>query len=154
MEQLVFVIAVEHDEATVCAERASACGQCAGKAACSTLGSWSKRTMQMRAKNPVGARVGDEVMIYVPDSWVLKAAFRLYGVPMLAFFLAGTGGWLLGGWLEAGSRELWAAVFGLAGVLAAYAAIYASERSSQGGGLHASITRIKQRAGDVPIHEI
>ncbi|MFQ5518886.1 MAG: SoxR reducing system RseC family protein [Mariprofundus sp.] len=121
MEQQVTVIAVEGDEAIVHGRRASACGDCAGKASCSTMGSWVERMIELRLKNPMGAKPGDEVLLDVPDNAVLKIAFRLYALPMLAFILVGLmvrSLALFMGWPEA---EAIAAVAGFMAVLGCYA---------------------------------
>ncbi len=89
MEQQVTVIAVEDGVATVRGRRASACGDCAGKASCSTMGSWVERVIDLRLPNTLHADVGDEVVIYVPDHALLQVAFRLYGIPMLLFIAVG-----------------------------------------------------------------
>ncbi|MDQ6981864.1 MAG: SoxR reducing system RseC family protein [Mariprofundus sp.] len=89
MEQQVTVIAVEGHEAVVSGRRASACGDCAGKTSCATLGSWVERVIELRVHNKIGAKTGDRVVLEVPDSVVLRIAFRLYAIPMLAFVVAG-----------------------------------------------------------------
>jgi sigma-E factor negative regulatory protein RseC len=89
MEQQVTVIAVEGNEAVVSGRRASACGGCAGKASCATMGSWVERIVELRLPNRIGAEVGDRVLLFVPDNAVLRIAFRLYGLPMLLFIATG-----------------------------------------------------------------
>jgi len=89
LEQQVEVIAIEGDQAVVSGKRASACGGCAGKSSCSTLGSWNERLVELRVTNRLSAVVGDQVLLEVPDGLLLKVAFRLYAMPMLAFVLIG-----------------------------------------------------------------
>jgi len=132
MEQQVTVIAVEGDHAMVRGHRASACGDCAGKTSCSTMGSWVERFIELRIKNTVNAQVGDEVLLEVPDSAVMNIAFRLYAVPMLAFVLAGFGVRSLAlamAWPEA---EAIAALAGFAAVIIYYVCykIYLSNHQS------------------------
>ena len=120
MEQQVTVIALQGDHAMVQGHRASACGDCAGKTSCSTMGSWVERFIELRVKNTVHAQVGDEVLLEVPDSAVMKIAFRLYAIPMLAFVLAGFGVRSLAlamGWPAA---EAIAALAGFAAVIIYY----------------------------------
>lgn len=68
----------------------------------------------MDVENPVGAREGDIVTVYVPDGLLLRAAFFAYGLPMLGFMLGG----LLGHVLAQGtaSRELVSVLSALAGM--------------------------------------
>jgi sigma-E factor negative regulatory protein RseC len=89
MQQTVVVQSVEGDEAWVLGVRESSCSSCAGKASCATLGSWNTKPVRMRVRNPLGATVGDEVVVEVPDRFVLQATWRLYGRPMVAFLLVG-----------------------------------------------------------------
>ncbi|RMG92066.1 MAG: hypothetical protein D6703_03020 [Zetaproteobacteria bacterium] len=96
VEQQVSVIAVKNARARVRGLRKSACGGCAGEAACSTLGSWQEqRFVEMEVENPVAAREGDIVTIHVPDTLLLRAAFLAYGLPMLGFLLGGSLGYAL-----------------------------------------------------------
>lgn len=120
MEQAVIVVDVMHNDALVRGQRASACGQCVGKSACGTLGSWTERVSEMRVANPVGAKVGDEVVVSVPDGLLLRAAMRLYGIPMLGFFMAGFMVRYLAFHFAVTSPELWAVGGALAGMLAAF----------------------------------
>ncbi len=154
MEQKVTVIAVEGQQALVEARRASACGDCAGKASCSTMGSWSDKFARLRVSNSVHARVGDEVLLEVPDSMLLKVAFRLYGLPMIAFVVLGLvvralavqAGWSL--------PEVWAAAGGVVGVLATYAWILLQSRH-QVVSLEAHMVRIIHAASSsIPIHPV
>jgi len=121
VEQQVEVIAVEGDQAVVSGKRATACGGCAGKSSCSTLGSWNERLVELRVKNRLSAIVGDRVTLDVPEGLLLKVAFRLYAVPMLAFILAGLVVRSVA--IEQGlaHAELLAALAGLLAVVASFA---------------------------------
>ena len=151
MEQRVTVIAIEGDEAIVSGRRANSCGDCAGKASCSTLGSWKDRFVEMRVKNLIHARIGDEVLLELPDAVLLRVAFRLYGLPMLAFVLSGlivrslalSSAWPL--------PEVWAAAAGVLGVLATYGWILQSSKDSASDSLGARMVRVTQPASQFPI---
>jgi len=121
MEQEVNVIEVRGDRARVRGVRASACGHCAGQSACGTMGSWVERYAEMDVDNSLGAKVGDRVTISVPDGQLLKATFRLYGMPMLVFMLVGLVVRQVAVSLEATSPDLWAAIAGMLGIAASYA---------------------------------
>ncbi|MBE6978392.1 MAG: hypothetical protein E7438_07185 [Ruminococcaceae bacterium] len=90
MEQIVCVGRVLEDgSAEVIRMRESACsGDCHQ---CSGCGS-TKQTMVLRVENPIGAKVGDWVVIEAKTSAVLKAAAALYILPLVLF----VGGYLLG----------------------------------------------------------
>jgi len=88
------VVAIEHDEVVVRAQRESSCGSCAGKSACGTLGSWDikkkdKNDYEIRLPNTLHAKQGDMVTIEVPDQLILTASMMFYGYPVLAFLVVG-----------------------------------------------------------------
>ena len=122
MKQYAVVTALIDDDAIVSGERQSACGGCAGKSACGTLGSWNKRPVSMRVHNLAGARIGDKVEIEVDDQLMLKASFRLYILPLLAFFVFAGIGWLLF------QQETLAIVSGAGGIALCYAWIRHQDR--------------------------
>lgn len=106
MEQTVKVRRILPDgQAEVIRIRESACsGDCHKCAGCGA----AQQTMLLTAKNPIGARPGDMVVLESDSGTVLKAAMLLYLVP-LGLFVAG---YLLG-------RQLWqsGALPGAAGFL-------------------------------------
>jgi len=128
MDQIVTVIRLEGDQAIVQGQRASACGSCAGKASCSTLGSWKQRSIELSLPNEVGAAVGDEVIVRMPDSLMLKIAWRLYGMPMAVFFFAGLFLYQFATAQGATNPDLWAVLGGLTAMGATYFAIWRRSR--------------------------
>lgn len=89
MQQTLVVVDMIGEDVIVEGGRASACGSCAGKSSCSTLGSWKQRNIRLRIANTISARVGDQVVVEVPDGWMIRVAFKLYGLPMLGFIGGG-----------------------------------------------------------------
>ncbi len=83
------VIAIDGRHALLQGVKKSACGSCAGRASCGTMGSWVTRALQLRTVNTLGAKTGDMVEVEVPDRHLLIASLLLYGLPLLAFFIAG-----------------------------------------------------------------
>lgn len=51
--------------------------------------------MRFEAENIAAARVGDEVMVEVPERDSLSAAILLFGVPLLGLLAGGGAGYLL-----------------------------------------------------------
>jgi sigma-E factor negative regulatory protein RseC len=106
MEQTVLVKRVLEDgSAEVLRVRESACsGDCHKCSGCDS----SQQTMVICAENPIGAKVGDWVVIEAKSGAVLKAAVMLYIVPLVLFIA----GYLLG-------EHLWQSgiLFALAGLL-------------------------------------
>ena len=82
MLEVVEVIDVNGDEATVYLKRHTACGDC-GK--CMV----AKQNLDMTAtvKNSLGAKVGDKVSVEMELRGLLGASFIMYGVPLAAFFI-------------------------------------------------------------------
>jgi len=132
MQQQVTVMSLEGDQALVRGRRASACGGCAGKTSCSTMGSWVERFVELRIKNTLAAQVGDEILLEVPDSAVMTVAFRLYALPMLAFVLGGLGMRSLALWMDWSAVEALAALAGFAAVVVYYVCykLYLSDRQN------------------------
>ncbi len=93
--------------------------------------------------NSLGAQVGDEVVIEVPDSLVLKSAFTLYGLPMLLFFAAGITAWVVAGAIDPARSDLWAAVVGLTAVAIYYLSGFLQKGEKKG--LDARIVHIQAR---------
>ena len=151
MEQAVVVVDVANGEALVRGQRATACGSCAGKSSCSTLGSWVERFAEMRVANPLGANIGDEVTIEVPDGEFLRAALRLYGAPMLGFFAAGFATRAMAFAMGASSPELWAACGALTGMAGVFMWLRLAEKERMSG---ARIVHIHSHAVDIPVRSI
>ena len=68
-------------------EGCSACGKCA-------LGRGGK-SMLLETENSVGALIGDEVMVEIPERDPLIAAILLFGIPLLGLLIGGGAGYLL-----------------------------------------------------------
>ncbi|MDQ6979648.1 MAG: SoxR reducing system RseC family protein [Mariprofundaceae bacterium] len=119
------------EDAIVSGERQSSCSSCAGKTSCSTLGSWQSRPVTMRVDNRLQAQVGDCVDIEVADHLILQASFRLYGLPMIAFLLAGFSAWQFSSVLNLAHIDLYAALAALLGVVLTYRWIWRQDHQQQ-----------------------
>ena len=148
MQQTAMVMRTAPGEALVRGRRASACGGCAGKSACGTLGSWFERYAEMRVADPLGASPGDEVVIEVGEGEFLRAALRLYGAPMLGFFVAGFGVRALA--LAAGfaDAELFAALGAIVGMFGVF---FMLRNGRQHGMRGARIVSISSRGLNIPV---
>jgi len=141
MQQIGIVQQVEGDKAWVTGDRASTCGSCAGKSSCATLGGWNQHTLELQVRNELGAKSGDEVVIEVPDHLVLKSAYKLYGLPMFFFFIAGITAYHLSDILALSKPDLWAAVSGIIAVVIYY--MSGTLKKSDYAGLDAHIVHIQ-----------
>ncbi len=107
MEQTVKVQKIFADgTAQVLRIRESACsGDCHKCGGCGA----SEQQLLIKAKNPIGAKAGDLVVIEAETSAVLKAALMLYILPVVLFiagYLAGESLWQNGIWLSLGGLLL------------------------------------------------
>jgi sigma-E factor negative regulatory protein RseC len=110
IEEQGTVISLSGELAEVRTERLGGCTGCGANGMCGTalidrfLG---RRPVTLRARNEVGAAVGDRVLVGVSEAGLLTAAFAAYLVPILGLVAGG----VLGQWLGR-PGSLW---FGLVG---------------------------------------
>lgn len=88
------VTALVDDCARVSAARRSACGQCQVNNACGTSlldRVFGRQPVELLAHNPVGAQVGDEVIVGLSEAGLLRSAAAAYLIPLLGLI---GGAWL------------------------------------------------------------
>jgi sigma-E factor negative regulatory protein RseC len=93
------VTRVEGETAWVTSKAPSSCGACGGKGCGSSLFSrvWHPDEPEYRVDNPIGAEVGEPVVVGLPDGALLRAALASYGKPLLLVLTgAGIGNFLFG----------------------------------------------------------
>ncbi len=138
------VVGTREDLAVVSLARGRYCEGCGS--CCVAAG---EASMLAEARNPVGARVGDRVEVEIPVKAALKAAYLLYGIPLLVFLLGLGAGGALGNALAGGRFGV---PLGLASGFALLALSYMmlariySPRSRASSAYRPSITRIVERA--------
>ncbi len=114
------VLGLEGDMAWVETQRMSACQVCNAKKACGSavlsnvLG--IKRT-RVKAINKVKAKVGDHVILGLNESALVKGAFLLYAIPLIALIVFAVIGDGLGRYFQVGTGDLWAILFASLGFL-------------------------------------
>lgn len=94
------VIAIVGDQAHVTAERRSACGQCNVSNACGTSlleRVFGRHPVELLAHNPIGAQVGDEVVVGLSELGLLRTAAAAYLVPILGLIIGASAGERFGG---------------------------------------------------------
>ena len=91
IEENALVVATEGEYAWVETSRRSSCGSCEAKG-CGT-GALSqvlgRRTQRLRVKNPIAADSGDQVVLGITESALLKGSIAVYLVPVLALLAGG-----------------------------------------------------------------
>lgn len=125
MRQTVTVTSVSGRQATVSYDRPTAChgdcSKCAG--GCGSMA--AKECVVVQADNPIGARVGDRVVIEAASSQVFSAIFLVYALPVLLFFV----GYFLGDKLTASGS-----LFGILGFfLGLLVAVVCSRKMTRSG---------------------
>jgi sigma-E factor negative regulatory protein RseC len=123
IEETARVVGVEGAEAWVETQRQNTCGSCAVNKGCGTsvlakiLG--RKRTL-VRVMNPIGARLGDEVVVGIEEGALVRGSMALYGLPLLTLLVGAIVGEALSSSAAAGS-ELFGILGGLGGLAAGLA---------------------------------
>ncbi|MBE7045088.1 MAG: siderophore-interacting protein [Ruminococcaceae bacterium] len=82
MTEAGIVIKTEEKRALVQVIRKSACGE-----HCVHCGACAKNTVEIWAKNPVGAKKGESVLLELSDQKIYRAAFLVYLLPLIFFFV-------------------------------------------------------------------
>src|SRR5512139_2528799 len=116
IEELAIVVKIENHQVWVEGGQNGACGGCQQKASCTTntLDSVLKKK-SVPVDNGIQLKTGDEVMVAIDESLLLRASLLLYLVPLIALFAgAGIADWLLDSKQYA---DLWIAASGLLGFL-------------------------------------
>lgn len=109
IEELAVVVKIENHQIWVESRQTSTCGGCQQKASCTTsaLDSVLKKK-PVPVDSDIQLKTGDEVMVAIDESLLLRASLLLYLVPLIALFTgAGIAEWLLAGTVL--YAELWIA---------------------------------------------
>lgn len=88
MKEVGIVNSIQGNEAKVIIQRNAACGDCG---ACQV--GKDKLTMEVTAKNVIGAKEGDKVEVEMKFVNVLKASFIMYGIPLIMFIVGSIAGY-------------------------------------------------------------
>ena len=86
LEQTGRVVETDLESVLIETERQSACGQCSMGSSCGTsviAGLFRKRKNLVSLENHLSLQAGDQVVIGIPESALLHAAFFAYMVPLL-----------------------------------------------------------------------
>jgi len=92
IEERAGVVAVEGEFAWVEAERASGCSGCASRGSCGTsvlARTLGRRRVRVKALNGIGARPGEQVVIGVQESDLIRGTLAVYLVPLIGLFIGG-----------------------------------------------------------------
>ena len=143
------VVEVQGEFAWIESERTSTCGSCAVRKGCGTsaiakvLG---QRRVRLRVLNRINARVGDNVVIGIAESGLLRGSLAVYAAPLLGLFAGALAGQLLASSVFALSSD-WPAIAGaLGGFVAALAWLKQFSRDSEKDTAYQPVT-LRQQLG-------
>ena len=116
------VVEVQGEFAWIEGERTTTCGSCAVRKGCGTsaiskvLG---QRRVRLRVLNRIDARVGDQVVIGIAESGLLRGSLAVYAVPLLGLFAGALAGQLLGSVVSVMQSDFFAITGAISGFIAA-----------------------------------
>lgn len=121
IEESVRVIEVQGDSLLLEAQTQSSCGSCQAKTHCGTATLSSvlgKKFVRFSVPNTVNAKVGDELIVGLPEKSLLSASFLVYLLPLLAMMVSGL---IVDSWLaeDTALRDLLVFAVSLTGFAAA-----------------------------------
>lgn len=126
IEETAQVVATAADGVWVETRRQSACGHCSARKGCGTavldkvMGQKRSRVLVSNPHDTV-VQVGDEVLIGIDESALVRGSLALYFVPLLSFFLFGLLGQVLSRQWLLGEGEGLSILFSLVGLFAGFA---------------------------------
>jgi len=91
IEERASVVSVEDDRIWVQTQRKSVCGACSARKGCGTASLdqlFGHRRTQMMVSSELPVNTGDEVILGIEESTLLRGSLLLYGLPLL-FLIAG-----------------------------------------------------------------
>lgn len=98
IEETGQIVDVQGAFAWVESERSGSCGNCAANKGCGT-GAIAKvlgrRQVRLRVLNRIQARVGDQVVIGISESGLLRGSLAVYAAPLIGLFAGSLAGYLL-----------------------------------------------------------
>ena len=120
IEMRAIVIQLHGEEASVKPIGTGGCGHCDSEGGCGsgtlTKVFCSNNARNFSVRNEVGASVGDEVQISIPDGVLLRGAIKMYVLPLMLLLAGGIVGVSLAGSMAA-ARDAYAVAGAIMGLL-------------------------------------
>lgn len=152
IEMQAVVVKVEDEVAFVQAERKSSCSGCS-ESSCGTsvLASFfGQKTPLYRARNQVGAKVGDRVVVGLDELALFKGTLMLYLLPLLLMFIGALLGSAMASAVEL--RDGYAVAGAAAGLVAGYVWLKVFSAKIGSGGRYQPV--ILSRSMDIPMRPV
>ena len=99
LEEIATVVAVRHGQLWVETESRSACSHCASTSSCTTSvisKLFGVKRNRLQLDNSLGARIGDQVVVGIPDDLLVQASFQAYLLPLLVMLSTAAAGDAMG----------------------------------------------------------
>jgi len=122
IEERARIISCSDDYAVVETQRKTSCGACSMNKACGTgvlAKVFKDKVAQLKVKNTIQAKVGEEVIVGVEESAMLRGSFLVYMLPLLMLILFALLGEEIARQLLIGHVELVSISFALLGLFVA-----------------------------------
>lgn len=123
IEEIGRVVRTTGEAAWVQTARRSSCGSCSARSGCGTgvlAGLFGARLHEVEVLNPIGARPGEEVIVGISESLLVRGSVMLYLLPLLALVAGALLAEGLAPQLGLAGSELPAILGGLAGLAAGF----------------------------------
>lgn len=157
MEESGHIVRIEGEYAWVNTERRSSCSSCSVQKGCGsgTLANmFGRRTHQIRARNNIGAAVGEQVVLGLDESALIRGSVLVYMTPLLGLLGGGLLGQMLAPQLNLAGSELPSIIGALSGLgLSLLWLMARNRRWMREGSFQAEIIRhAKADTPSVPVH--
>jgi sigma-E factor negative regulatory protein RseC len=134
MEIRAIVIQLQGEDASVKPIGTGGCGHCDSEGGCGsgtlTKLFCSNKPRNFKVRNEVGAKVGDEIQISIPDGALLRGAMKMYVLPLILLLAGGITGVGLAG-SEAAGRDAYAVAGAVIGLLLGFILARLSPKSGR-----------------------
>lgn len=155
LEENGIVISVSKGMAEVSVTPQSACGSCGASNGCGTsliASLLPERSSRFRVKNPLGAQIGEQVVIGLHESTLQTASLILYLIPLAGLIFGAMGGIYLSEDVFRNPSELPSIIFGFTGMGAGFILVkYLVHFAGGAGNYQAEIIRIKKTENSIPL---
>ena len=148
LEENGIVISISKGMAEVSVTPQSACGSCSVSNGCGTsliASLFPERNSRFKVKNPLGAQIGEQVVIGLQESALQSASLILYLIPLAGLIFGAMAGIYLSENIFYNPSELPGILLGFAGMGAGFMLVkYLVQRTGGSGDYQAEIIRINK----------
>lgn len=145
------VTSLNRDFVTVSLQRSDTCHACSARTMCGTsaIGNFlGQKHNSVTIRNSIGAEPGEQVVVSIPETGLLKTALLMYILPLLAMLV---GAMIMGAWFDS---EFAAVIGGVSGLLAGFVFVSRTARTwSESPTFAAAIEVVRDDFASTPISD-